>query len=113
MPAWLILLLSVCLVAAGALIGVVTVRALPGIEAFGTESESSNTQIVNAVTREQQVVLLSLGIQGIATKTRTTTFLGVEVPGSERATFLQYAFRAKLGVDGKDVRSRRAATTST
>jgi hypothetical protein len=104
MPGWLVVLLAICLVAAGALVSVVTMRALPGLALFGTESESSNTQIVNAVTREQQVVLLSLGIQGIATKSENKTYLGLELPGSERTTFLRYEFKAKLGIDGKDVR---------
>ena len=31
-------------------------------------------------------------------------FLGAEVPGSERATFIQYGFDAKLGIEGKDVK---------
>lgn len=50
------------------------------------------------------MVLLSLGIQGISEKTEKSTFLGVEVPGSDRATFMQYSFNAKLGIDGRDVR---------
>jgi len=50
------------------------------------------------------VVLLSLGIQGISEKTERITFLGVDVPGSERASFVQYSFNAKLGIDGRDVR---------
>lgn len=76
-------------------------RALPDLALFGTELESSNTQIVNSITREEQVVLLSLGIQGISTKKANATFV---VPGTERATFLQYSFNAKIGTDGKDVK---------
>lgn len=79
-------------------------RALPDLALFGTESDSSNTQIVNSITREEQVVLLSLGIQGISTKNANATFMGHQVPGTERATFLQYSFNAKIGIDGKDVK---------
>lgn len=56
------------------------------------------------------VSLLSLGIQGIAEKTGKTTVFGVEVPGSERATFIQYTFSAKLGFDGKDVKIEERGT---
>lgn len=79
-----------------------TLKVNPGL--LGTSGDERNTQIVNAVTREEKVVLLSLGIQGIAEKTGNTTFLGVEVPGSNRALFIQYAFNAQLGVDGAQVR---------
>ena len=103
-PRWLVVVLAACLVAAGALVSVVAMRSLPGLTPFGTQSESSNTQIVKSVTREEQVVLLSLGIQGIATKNSNATFMGVQVPGTDRATFLQYSFNAKIGLDGKDVR---------
>jgi len=76
----------------------------PKLFALGSESESTDTRVIQAITREEQVVLLSLGIQGISEKTERITFLGVEVPGSERASFVQYSFNAKLGIDGRDVR---------
>ena len=88
----------------------VGVLALVGFQAaqswrlFGSESESTDTRVIQSVKREEQVVLLSLGIQGISEKTEKRTFLGVEVPGSDRATFMQYSFNAKLGIDGRDVR---------
>lgn len=72
------------------------------------ETESANTQVINAITRTQEVSLLSLGIQGIAEQSQQRTFLGVRVPGTERASFLQYSFNAKLGIDGGDVRIREA-----
>ncbi|CAL8970278.1 hypothetical protein TESS_TESS_02119 [Tessaracoccus sp. O5.2] len=88
----------------------VGVLALVGYQAaqswrlFGSESESTDTRVIQSIKREEQVVLLSLGIQGISEKTEKRTFLGVEVPGSDRATFMQYSFNAKLGIDGRDVR---------
>ena len=75
----------------------------PKLFALGSESESTDTRVIQAITREEQVVLLSLGIQGISEKTERITFLGVDVPGSERASFVQYSFNAKLGIDGRDV----------
>lgn len=76
----------------------------------GATSQYHNTQVINAVTRTEEVSLLSLGIQGIAEKTGKTTVFGVEVPGSERATFIQYTFSAKLGFDGKDVKIEERGT---
>lgn len=93
---------------AGALVGVLAVRALPGFAPFGIASESHDTQIVNSVVRKEQVVLLSLGIQGIKEKNQKGDFFGVGIPGSERASFIQYNFTAKLGMDGKAVTITRS-----
>lgn len=79
------------------------IQIFPGLALFEAESTSENTQIVDAVTRQEQVVLLSLGIQGISEKNEKSKFLGLDIPGSARASFIQYAFTAKLGIDGKDV----------
>ncbi|MHA6523508.1 hypothetical protein [Tessaracoccus sp. G1721] len=70
----------------------------------GNESDLTDSRVVQSIKREEQVVLLSLGIQGISEKSEKSTFLGLEVPGSDRATFMQYSFNAKLGIDGRDVR---------
>jgi len=102
--AWLVVLLAVCLIGGGGVAALAAAQAFPGFQLFGGKSETRTTQIINAVTREQQVVLLSLAIQGITTKEQgPTTFLGVEVPGTERAAFLEYRFKAKVGLDGKYV----------
>lgn len=99
---WPIVLIIIVLVAVGAL---AMLPAGLGIFAFGAQSESRDTQIINSVKRQEQVVLLSLGIQGIKEEKQSAKrFLGMEIPGSERAKFIQYAFNAKLGIDGKDVR---------
>lgn len=102
--AWLVVLLAVCLIGGGGVAALAAAQAFPGFQLFGAKSETRTDQIINAVTREQQVVLLSLAIQGITTKEQgPTTFLGVDVPGTERASFLEYRFKAKVGVDGKQV----------
>lgn len=62
-----------------------------------------NTQIVNAVTRTQEVALVTLGIEGIRErKTDDGQILFLSIPNS-RATFLRYSFDAKLGLDAEDV----------
>jgi hypothetical protein len=98
-------LLALGLIGGGAAAALAVAQAFPGFGLFGVKSETRTTQIVNAVTREQQVALLSLGIQGITKKEQgRINILGVEVPGSERAVFMQYGFTAKVGIDGKSVR---------
>lgn len=99
---WLVLPMVACLVV-GALLAIGAMRTLPSLSLFDAESENRDTQVISSVTRQEQVVLLSLGIQGIAEKNEKSKFLGMDIPGSERASFVQYAFNAKLGIEGKDV----------
>lgn len=94
------LLLAVALVAVGAFL------ALSGSKAFSVmNSETLSSKLINSVVREEQVVLLSLGIQGLdeRNEAKAKLFGLVDVPGSERTKFIEYSFKAKLGLDGKDV----------
>ena len=101
-----IAIVLVTLVAGGALMfGLQNV--FPNLSPYQTVSASSNTQIINAIERKEQVVLLSLGIQGISERTAGSKFFGIDIPGSNRASFLQYNFNAKLGLEGKDVKIER------
>lgn len=70
---------------------------------FGINSESNDSQVIQAIERTQEVSLLSLGIQGIKTERRDREILGQSIPGSGEAVFLQYEFDAKLGIDGAEV----------
>lgn len=94
------LIVGICIFAVGAFSALWATTVLAG-----SGSEDRSTQIVNSVTREEQVVLLSLGIQGIDDKAgEKSKFFGMfEIPGSERTKFIRYSFDAKLGIDGKDV----------
>lgn len=84
---------------------------LPKIGAFGLSNllgsapDGRDRQIIASITKEEQVALLSLAIQGISEANDKTTLplLGAALPGSERAIFVQYEFTAKLGIDGKEV----------
>lgn len=74
--------------------------------AFGKSGTTSrSTQIVQSVEKEQQVVLLSLGIQGIeeATTENKEIFGRITIPGSGSTKFILYRFDAKLGLEGSDV----------
>lgn len=65
--------------------------------------EDNTREIVAALTRSEEVALLSLHIQGIHERTQRSTLFGREIPGSDRAIFMQYGFNAKLGIDGARV----------
>ncbi|WP_162794491.1 hypothetical protein [Nocardioides houyundeii] len=95
--------------ATGVLLVLVAVGVIVALDRFtdlsilGTKSESRDSQVINSVTREQEVVLLSLGIQGINEKKDNGTIGSLDIPFSERVSFLEYGFDAKLGIDGADV----------
>lgn len=102
------LLIFVCIFAVGALSALGGMKAMPNIFSSGIDSETRSTQLVKSITREEQVVLLSLGIQGIEKKSESGkffagTFFETGNPGGERTKFIQYTFKAKLGIEGKDV----------
>lgn len=96
-------IVGVVLVAFGALATFWAMTTIFAFSPFSSHSESRDSQVIRSITREDQVVLLSLGIQGIAEKNENSQFFGMDVPGSERTSFLQYSFDAKLGIEGKDV----------
>ena len=98
------LLIPIVILIVGFGAGVVAPNMVPSLLASGSEPEIADSRIIESVKREEQVVLLSLGIQGITEKKGKSTFLGVDVPGSGKASFLQYSFSAKLGLEGKDIR---------
>lgn len=70
---------------------------------LGVSTESRNSQVVQSLDRDEEIVLLGLGVQGIAEERVARTVFGQTVPGSGRTLFLQYTFRAKLGIEGDDV----------
>lgn len=64
--------------------------------------ESTDTQVVRALQRTEEVSLLRLGITGIKSQETSGHFFSMEIPGTDRAKFIQYTFDAKLGFEGKD-----------
>ena len=85
-------------------IGLFTVAKNAGwLTIIGIDSESQDTQVIQAVERTQEVALVSLGIEGLKEEKRNSKVLGTGVPGTGEVVFLQYKFRAKLGIDGAKV----------
>lgn len=77
---------------------------IPGIPSlFSSSSRSTDTQVIRAMEQTKEVSLLRLGITGIKSKENKSHFFNMELPGTERAQFIQYSFDAKLGFDGKNV----------
>lgn len=97
---WPLILMLVLLIAGGIFL---VIKASSLGSWFGTSTQESSSQVITSITRTEEVSLLSLGVQGIDSKKTNSKvpFLGMDIPGSERATFLQYEFKAKLGIDGK------------
>lgn len=98
------LILWPALVIVGAVIAGAAMLALkPPASTLTGATTDTNTQIVNAISRTQEVALVTLGIEGIRErKTEDGQFLFVTIPNS-RAAFLRYSFDAKLGIDAQDV----------
>lgn len=92
---------------AAVLLALIVLSALGPLKFLGTifssSTESRDVSVVNAVTTEEQVVLLSLGIQGLMEESAQTELLGFALPGTDRTTFIQYSFNARLGLDGEQV----------
>lgn len=104
MKNWIIGILAALLVGSTLLFAGVIPRPDFGVE---VEAETNTTQVIDAVEREQEVVLLSLGLQGLTQERAVSTLLGREIPGTGRVTFLEYGYHAKLGIDGGAVEVRQ------
>ncbi|MEJ1922511.1 hypothetical protein [Microbacterium sp. KHB019] len=98
------LLIWPALIIAGAMLAAsVLVIFKLAISGWVGETTDTNTQVVNAVTRVQEVALVTLSIEGIdERKTEASQILFLSIPNS-RASFLRYSFDAKLGLDAKEV----------
>lgn len=102
---WPVMLLIVLLVggaAAAFASGGLNALALKAL--FSSSSSERDSQVVQAVTRVQEVALLSLHIEGVTRHESNGEILGVAIPASEKTTLIQYKFDAKLGVDGSQVK---------
>lgn len=98
--------LGVIILTLGLMLGAFFAGAKSGV--FGspvqTVEKSKTTEIVQAVERRSDVVLLSAATQGLHTVERNAKFFKWDVPGSKRTNILQYSFNSQLGIDGGAVK---------
>ncbi|HEY8700054.1 MAG TPA: hypothetical protein VIM08_03655 [Arthrobacter sp.] len=102
---WPLLLITVLVVAGtGAAFAFGGLNALALSSLLTSSSNERDSQVVQSVTRVQEVALLSLHIEGVARHESNGEILGVAVPESKKTTLIQYKFDAKLGIDGSQVK---------
>ena len=101
---WPVLLIIVLVVAGtGAAFASGALNALALSSMFTSSSHERDSQVIQSVTRVQEVALLSLHIEGLSKHESNGEIFGVAVPASEKTTLIQYKFDAKLGIDGSQV----------
>ena len=72
---------------------------------------TSDTQVIRSMERTKEVALLRLGITGIISQENKSHFFNMEIPGTERARFIQYTFDAKLDSKERTFPLRKRART--
>ena len=102
---WPLLLVSfLVLLGMGATFAFGGLNALALGSLFSSSSNERDSQVVQSVTRIQEVSLLSLHIEGVERLESNREILGVAIPASEKTTLIQYKFDAKIGIDGSQVK---------
>ncbi|WP_417554333.1 hypothetical protein [Microbacterium sp.] len=96
---WPTLLLFFALVAAS----VTAISFLWVASPFHVVTQSSSTQVIKALEKKSEVVILKLAVAEVDDMKKIKTFYRFYIPGSDRATLLKYEFDAKLGFSGDDV----------
>lgn len=95
------MLLLIVAVASAGIFGVV---ALWLASPFSVSTQSRSTQVVEALERKGDVVVLAMSVVAVDDDKITMQVYGRDVPGTTRATFLRYEFDAKLGFDASSVK---------
>lgn len=90
-------------------IGFGVATAMGMVKPGEAKAEVRTSEVLNSIRVEDDVVLMSLGIQGIAESSTSRKVWGIEVPGSDRTLFLQHKFSGKLGLDGSEVKISQVA----
>lgn len=86
-----------------AIVAFVVARDQGWLSPIGIDSNTQDSQVIQAIERTQEVSLMSLGIQGILQKEQSSTVFGQSIPGTGERVLIVYKFTAKLGVDGEQV----------
>ncbi len=91
----------VVLVLGGLAVGVAAALLTPPwlASALGPQSVVRNEQVVTFITKEEQTVLLTLGVEGISEAEGIPPEILKDVPVLKKVRLMQYSLTAKLGVD--------------
>lgn len=89
-------------------LGVVGFAVLSPNSVFGVSTESRDSKVITAIETQEQVALLSASIQGLHEESSQGSWFGKRIPGLGRTEFVQYNYRAKLGIEGGDVTIEQA-----
>lgn len=73
---------------------------------ISTEGTKDTREVIMAVERREEIVLLSTATEGLHTVQSEGRIFKWPLPRSVRTNILQYSFNAKLGIDGRDVSIR-------
>ena len=82
----------------------VSVAASKGLLSIGIWSRSTDSRVVQSIELSQDVTLIRLGNEGMKKVESGTEVFGWKVPGTNRADFIQYSYKAALGIDGREVK---------
>lgn len=66
---------------------------------LGSQSVVRNEQVVTFITKEEQTVLLTLGVAGISEAEGIPPAILKDVPALQKVRLMQYSLKAKLGID--------------
>lgn len=113
---WLSWKLLVCAVVVGVVLGaVVTMRlgsVFGSVPSSGSQSESTNTQVVRSIEFKQDITLLSLSVDAVATQENSSHIGSWKIPGTSQTAIMRYGFDAKLGIDGSKVTIEQTGESS-
>lgn len=91
----------VVLVLGGLAVGVAAGLLTPPwlASALGSQSVVRNEQVVTFITKEEQTVLLTLGVEGVSDAKGIPPAVLRDFPLVQKVRLVQYSMKAKLGVD--------------
>lgn len=96
------ILLAACAVVCLVLGGVITAKVAPMLQG-DDGAEMTNTQVVRSIEFTEDITLLSLSVEAVATQDTGSHIGSWRVPGTGESVFMRYGFDAKLGIDGSQV----------
>lgn len=98
---------GVMVLLAAAVVAFVAGRSMSLIaDPISTEVTKDTREVIMAVERREEIVLLSTATEGLHTVQSEGRIFKWPLPRSVRTNILQYSFNAKLGIDGRDVSIR-------